>query len=126
MSTKQGFKAEDLQIDSRPHAIYPHLVHVDITYLPTGDHAFAIKRYPLEAKAEALENLYAVVRKEAVRSAEITTPRDALLNAMSWSNANLKWSDDYRMDDSDDQEIADDILKGLMHVGWKLVKSDDR
>lgn len=56
---------------------------------------------------------------------EIASPPEqaALVDAMSWSNANCYFADgEYRTNNDIDHTIAADILDGLEHLGWKLVK----
>lgn len=53
----------------------------------------------------------------------LATPEvSALVQAISHSNANLFFEGaEYRTDNSEDYEVAERIMKGLRHVGWKLV-----
>lgn len=51
--------------------------------------------------------------------------KSALVEAMSWSNANMYLEgSDFRTNNSIDHDFAADLLRGLEHIGWKLVKND--
>lgn len=43
-----------------------------------------------------------------------------LLEAISWSNANMWFDDPVPMDDSVARGFVNDLLRGLDHFGWTL------
>jgi hypothetical protein len=92
----------------------PYIIRV--THKPSGTTAdsdpMAVRPY---ARDDAVNKL---LKKMA------TEEEHALVRAIGWSNANLQFEGtDTRCDDTQDYEIAHDILRGLEHVGWKLVKA---
>lgn len=94
----------------------PYVIRV--THKPSGATAdsdpMAVRPY---ARDSAVNNL---VHKMASEEQKI------LVEAIGWSNANLQFEGtDTRCDDTQDYEVAADILRGLEHLGWKLVKDDE-
>lgn len=47
----------------------------------------------------------------------VSEEKKALVDAISWSNANLSFVEGVK-----DGEVASEILRGLTHQGWKLVR----
>lgn len=86
---------------------------IQVTHKPSGTTAesdpMPVRPY---ARADAVNKL---MKKMA------TEEEVALVEAMSWSNANMRFEgSDTRCDNTVDYEVADDIIRGLTHMGWKL------
>jgi hypothetical protein len=57
------------------------------------------------------------VEKTDTKPLDLAEDQEALVDAISWSNANLKF-----IDNTKDSDVASDILRGLRYKGWKLVR----
>ena len=53
----------------------------------------------------------------AVQDSTRDEPLAVIADAISWSNANLSFDEG-----AVEEEVAADILRGLRHLGWKLVR----
>lgn len=88
---------------------------VRVTHVPTGTVA-ENNTCPLE-----MHNREAALNK---LTNQLASPEQAaLVDAMSWSNANCYFEGgEYRTNNDMDHLVAVDILRGLEHLGWKLVR----
>jgi hypothetical protein len=75
--------------------------------------AAAARTYAIEDALNELTNLLA------------GSEQAALVEAISWGNANLYFADgDNRVNNDIDHKVAAAILRGLEHAGWKLTKAN--